>query len=213
MRAYIKSVFSLKKITYKNVSLLSLWDSDSEFSSKSLIGKFVKLKQSKVGRYSRVNKGCTVANTEIKNFTGISFDCLIGPGGHPSTLASTALIFHKHNKIRKEWCKEINYYKGSVEIGNDVLVGARSIILNNVKIGDGAIIGAGSVVTKNVEPYSIVGGVPARHIKYRFEPEIIERLMEIEWWNFDDQEISQNINFFWEPEITLDILNKYFPKH
>ncbi len=76
-------------------------------------------------------------------------------------------------------------------VGNDVWVGYGAIIIGGVKVGDGAIVAAGAVVTKDVEPYSIVGGVPAKHIKYRFEKEIRDKLVELKWWDLPDKVIEQ----------------------
>jgi len=73
----------------------------------------------------------------------------------------------------------------TTEIGNDVWIGARAILRTGVKIGDGAIIAAGAVVVKDVEPFSIVGGVPAKHIRHRFSPDEIVRILESNWWNKD----------------------------
>ena len=79
-------------------------------------------------------------------------------------------------------------------------IGANVIILPGVKIGNGAIIAAGAVVTKDVEPYAIVGGVPAKLIKYRFKKEEINQLEEIKWWNWSIEEIERNIELFYRPE-------------
>ncbi|EPR7433347.1 CatB-related O-acetyltransferase, partial [Escherichia coli] len=73
---------------------------------------------------------------------------------------------------------------GKIKIGNDVWIGEGAFIRRGVKIGDGAIIASHSVVSKDVAPYSIVGGVPAKHIKFRFEDNIIEQLIEIKWWDY-----------------------------
>ena len=89
------------------------------------------------------------------------------------------------------------FSKGEVYIGNDVWVGARAVILSGVTIGDGAVIAAGSVVTKDVPPYAIVGGVPARLIKYRFSTEIIINLMKIKWWEWNDKVVYKNIDNFY----------------
>lgn len=83
--------------------------------------------------------------------------------------------------------------KGNTEIGNDVWIGFNSIIMPGVKIGDGAIIATNSTVTKNVEPYSIVGGNPTKEIKKRFSKEQIEKLLEIKWWNWEIEKITENV--------------------
>lgn len=74
--------------------------------------------------------------------------------------------------------------KNLITIGNDVWIGGRAIISRGVTIGDGAIIASGSIVTKDVEPYSIVGGVPAKVIRYRFTDQQIEKLEELQWWDY-----------------------------
>lgn len=74
--------------------------------------------------------------------------------------------------------------KGDIVIGNDVRIGYDAVIMAGVRIGNGAIIGTRAVVSKDVEPYSIVGGVPAKEIRKRFAPEVIKKLMEIRWWNW-----------------------------
>ncbi len=86
--------------------------------------------------------------------------------------------------------------KKPINIGNDVWIGRRAIILEDVTVGDGAVIGAGAVVTKDVEPYSISAGVPATHRKWRFRKEIKEQLLKIKWWDWDDKKILRNKEFF-----------------
>jgi virginiamycin A acetyltransferase len=84
-------------------------------------------------------------------------------------------------------------YKGDTVIGNDVWIGQYATILPGVKIGDGAIIAANSTVTKNVEPYSIVGGNPAKLIKKRFPEEMVDLLLELQWWNWDEKKIFDHL--------------------
>lgn len=83
--------------------------------------------------------------------------------------------------------------KGDIIVGNDVWIGYDTVIMAGVTIGDGAIIGTRAVVTKDVEPYSIVGGVPAREIRKRFAPDVIERLRELQWWNWQEEKIRKAI--------------------
>ena len=78
-------------------------------------------------------------------------------------------------------------------------------------IGDGAIIATGAVVTKDIPPYAIAGGVPAKVIKIRFPQDIVDRLLEIKWWNMPDDEITKRIGLFHTPNPTLEDINRFFP--
>lgn len=84
--------------------------------------------------------------------------------------------------------------KGDIVIGNDVWIGYDAVIMAGVRIGDGAIIGTRAVVTKDVEPYSIVGGVPAKEIRKRFSPDVIEKLQSLQWWNWSRDKIQKSLN-------------------
>ena len=96
--------------------------------------------------------------------------------------------------------------KGNIEIGNDVWIGYNATIMAGVKIGDGAIIATNSTVVSDVEPYSIVGGNPAKEIKKRFSPEIIERLLKLQWWNWDIEKITKNVQNL--TDLDIDKLEK-----
>lgn len=84
-------------------------------------------------------------------------------------------------------------FKGDTVIGNDVWIGQNATIMPGIKIGDGAIIGTNSTVTKDIEPYTIVGGNPAKVIKKRFTDDVIEILLTIKWWDWDEQKIYRNL--------------------
>ena len=83
--------------------------------------------------------------------------------------------------------------KGDIVVGNDVWIGYEAVILAGVTIGDGAIIGARAVVTKDVPPYTIVGGIPAKQIRKRFNEETIDTLLKLKWWDWSKERISKNI--------------------
>lgn len=84
--------------------------------------------------------------------------------------------------------------KGDTVIGNDVWIGYEAIIMPGVKIGDGAIVGTRAVVTGDVPPYTIVGGVPARPIRKRFDDETIRRLEALRWWDWDEEKLRRNLS-------------------
>jgi virginiamycin A acetyltransferase len=85
-------------------------------------------------------------------------------------------------------------FKGDTVIGNDVWIGHNATVMAGVRIGDGAIVAANATVVKDVEPYCIVGGNPARLIRYRFPQDKIEKLLDLQWWNWDIGRITQNIH-------------------
>jgi acetyltransferase-like isoleucine patch superfamily enzyme len=83
--------------------------------------------------------------------------------------------------------------RGPIVVGHDVWIGARAIIMSGVTVGNGAVIGAGSVVTKDIPPYAIVAGSPAKVIRYRFSPDVVDRIQASEWWNWSDERIRDQI--------------------
>ena len=98
--------------------------------------------------------------------------------------------------------------KGDIVIGNDVWIGFDAIIMSGVSIGDGAIIGTRSVVTKDIPPYAIVGGIPAKIIRKRFDDVTIEWLREVQWWNWSPEKIKENLPIILNADI--DKLKKIF---
>lgn len=146
-----------------------------------------------VGAFTYFNGTCEVFHTKIGRFCSIAPDVIIGPGEHPTQLLSTHPFAFGGGGNRFKGVPEydaICVSGGSIirhrqtTIGNDVWIGARAYISQGVSLGDGCVVAAGAVVTRDVEPYAIVGGVPARKIRMRFEPQIVERLLALQWWDF-----------------------------
>jgi acetyltransferase-like isoleucine patch superfamily enzyme len=150
----------------------------------------------------------------VGNFCSIADNVSIFLGGnHRSDSISTYPFGHIHqntfNSINGEGHPST---RGTVVIGNDIWIADGVRIMSGVTIGDGAIIANNSHVVKNVEPYSLVGGNPAKLIKYRFTKEQIEKLLEIKWWNWDDDKINRfapllcnnNIDEFIEKALVTD---------
>ena len=169
--------------------------SNSKISKKSAISGNTRFYDSKIDEYSYIGRNGLIINTEIGKYCSIADDCKIGCATHPINWFSTSPVFQKgRNILRKNFCNcEYESNKKTI-IGNDVWIGNNTLIKDGLTIGDGAIIGMGSVVTKNVEPYSIVAGVPAKIIRYRFEKEDIEELIKIKWWNLSEEELKNVAN-------------------
>lgn len=164
----------------------------------------------KIGRYTSLwgpNLHISQKNNlvEIGSFCSIARNVSIQEYNHNSNKISTYYI--GQNIFNEKWENE-QISKGKVVIGHDVWIGANCQILAGVTIGDGAIIGSNSVVTKDIPPYSIAIGAPARPVKFRFNKEAIDNLLEIKWWEWSEEKIKKNKDLFestnWE-EFLKDI--------
>jgi acetyltransferase-like isoleucine patch superfamily enzyme len=144
----------------------------------------------------KIGKFCSIAS-------GVT---IILDGEHRPDWVTTypfSIIFKKFSDL--PWASTT---KGDVIIGNDVWIGIDALILSGVTVGDGAIIGAGSVVARDVEPYAIVAGNPARLIRKRFDLETINKLLEIKWWDWDTERITENM-----PLLLSNKINEFIEKN
>jgi virginiamycin A acetyltransferase len=110
----------------------------------------------------------------------------------------TTTYFVEKNLLHVPPRQDAEISAGPVRIGNDVWIGASAQVMSGVSIGNGAIVGAGAIVTRDVPPYAVVGGNPARIIRYRFEPDVIERLLATEWWNWPEERLQTDGDFLME---------------
>jgi chloramphenicol O-acetyltransferase type B len=149
-----------------------------------------------IGSYTYIGKKTIVQNASIGKFCSIANDVCIGLGSHPIDYFSTSPIFYKKKNVIGIDLKLKDYpfkeYE-DIKIGNDVWIGAKAIVLDGITIGHGAVIAANAVVTKDVPPYAIVGGVPAKILKYRFNDVKIKKLIESNWWDSDLVAIKNKI--------------------
>ncbi|MBF0282129.1 MAG: CatB-related O-acetyltransferase [Zetaproteobacteria bacterium] len=160
--------------------------------------------------------GAEIRNSDIGSFCSIASQARIGGlGSHPVNFISTHPIFYSLiNQVGFTFASENKVEEQArTTVGNDVWVGYRAVILDGVTVGDGAVIAAGAVVTKDIEPYSIVGGVPAKLIRKRFDDEVIEKLLEIKWWNLSPAELENVSSYFisrtsWNKSDIIQLQNK-----
>lgn len=186
--------------------------SNCTFGHHDTIYKFARLRNVDLGNFGTVARNAQVFNTKMGHFSGIGPFSYVGLGEHPSSVfVSTHPLFYSTNGqpdsisiVEKNLFEE---YKQTY-IGNDVITGNCVIIKQGVTIGNGAIIAAGSVVRKDVEPYSIVGGVPAKHIRYRFTKEQIDFLQEFKWWDRDLDWIIANKDLMVNVELLMEKYGK-----
>lgn len=159
----------------------------------------------KLGRFSCMGKACFIHNATIGRFCSIGHYCTIGGGKHEMTYVTTSSVFCRGgNNSLKKLGNLPQTEQPDTKIGNDVWIGEKCYIKAGVEIGDGAVIGAHSVVTRNVEPYSIVAGAPARELRKRFSEEVIEKLLALKWWDWDDEKLQRYADLFDDPQRLIE---------
>jgi acetyltransferase-like isoleucine patch superfamily enzyme len=154
-----------------------------------------------IGKYSYCGVNSQIANASIGSFCSIAQEVRVGLAMHPVHFVSTSPGLYAS---RASWAPAFGARHAFVEheevrIGHDVWIGAGAMILGGVTVGDGAVIAAGSVVMKDVPPYAIVMGVPAQVRSYRFSESVVEKLLAIQWWNWDDTTIRARVSEFSDP--------------
>lgn len=174
-------------------------NSTSKFSDKTILFRMANVSHSDIGKYTYIAGYANINNCTIGAFCSIADGVRIGVGIHPLNLISThpALYSVKtifpYKLIDESIINLLPSHEESrrINIGNDVWIGTDSIILDGVNIGDGAVIAAGSIVTKDIPSFAVVGGVPARVIKYRAVSDMIDGKP---WWELQDAELSSYLN-------------------
>jgi acetyltransferase-like isoleucine patch superfamily enzyme len=203
-RNYYRLYYYNKKVKIGHNVLLNI---KNTFEGLNTIGKNCEIATCTIGLGSYVSDNSVIKNVLIGRFCSIGSNVQTYLGLHPSKIfVSTHPAFFSSQKpagfsFANENVFEEHIFiypdkKYVVEIGNDVWVGNNVTILDGLKIGDGAIIAAGSIVTKDILPYSIVGGIPAKLMRFRFTEDQIKKMLVIKWWNWDFNRIKASSKWF-----------------
>ncbi|MFT4847950.1 MAG: acetyltransferase-like isoleucine patch superfamily enzyme [Parvicella sp.] len=166
------------------------------------------LVDSTLGEHTYIQKGSTICHAKIGKFCSIAANVTIGPGIHKIDSVSTHPAFYlKDTPLLKVFVKEDLFVPFKLTtIGHDVWIGINAVLIDGVTIGTGAIIASGAVVTKDVPPYAIVGGVPAKVLRFRFGQIEIEKLLLSQWWMNTDEVLNK------ESRNYLDVINFFAEK-
>lgn len=174
-----------------------------EYEASVRLSTAVLIGDCRIGAFTYIGGGSEIRNVSIGRFCSIAANVAIGPAEHPvDWLSSHPFQFDgvRYFDSDENWQDFINpelRFHGNAaltEVGNDVWIGRNVIIKQGVKVGNGAIIAGGAFVSKDVPDYAIMGGVPARLIRYRFDLKTIELLQGIEWWNYKLELLKNSIN-------------------
>ena len=184
---YIKNIISNKNIIVGDYTYYDDFNNPEHFE-KNVLYHF-----DFIGDKLVIGKFCAIAS-------GVKF-IMNGANHNINSLSTYPFgIFRNGWEAALESVKDLPY-KGDTIVGNDVWIGYEATIMPGVKIGDGAIVAAKSVVTKDVEPYTIVGGNPAKVIRKRFGDDVIQLLLKIKWWYWEAEKITENISILCSQDI------------
>jgi acetyltransferase-like isoleucine patch superfamily enzyme len=191
---------AIKKLQIPSIRL-------SKIDKKSKVMSSCNIYKSSVGKYSYIGYNCQIIHSKIGNFCSIANNVIIGGAKHPLDFVSTSPVFIKgRNVLRTNFNSKVFEQYKETFIGNDVWIGNNAILKGGITISDGAVIGMGAVVTKNVGPYEVWAGNPAKLINKRFEEKDINKLLNLKWWDLEDEKLRQVSLYIDDPK---EFINKF----
>jgi len=158
----------------------------STFGRNCRINGRIYVDNSTIGDYSYLEADSRILHADIGRFSAVAPQAQVGLAAHPvgRNVSQHPAFFLRRPRLGYDFLDaDLQADAQRTRIGNDVWVGASACIRDGITVGDGAVVGAGAVVTKDVPPYAVVGGVPARVLRYRFDEETIEFLLSLRWWD------------------------------
>jgi len=195
---FLRRLLLARRLPSFRASILTYVDTRSSFAGFNRLSIGTIVVDSNIGRCSYIGGG-RLQSCNMGNFCSIGARTRIGGlGRHPTNWISThPAFFSPRAQAGITFCDKLHFPElDRVDVGNDVWVGVGAMVLDGMRIGDGAIIAAGAVVTRDVEPYAIVGGIPARVIRHRYDAATIALLLELCWWNWPLDKLRRAAHLF-----------------
>lgn len=185
-------------------------DEKTRLSRFNVLFDGVVLIDTTVGDHTYFQKNSTVMVCDIGKYCSIAMQAFIGLPQHEiDTVSSHPVFYLRDTPLARKYCKS-NRSKPDrrTAVGHDVWIGHGALLMSGVRVGTGAIVGAGSVVTRDVPDYAIVGGAPAKIIRYRFDELLREQLLESKWWEMSDEWLEAHVDLFSRPAELLIALER-----
>lgn len=183
-------------------------DAKTNLGDYIVLFRNVNVYKSAIKDHTFVQSGSTINCAVIGKFCSIASGVHIGLGQHPLKWVSTHPAFYsKTQPIAVTFAEkdEFEPFQKTV-IGHDVWIGRNALIRDGVKVGTGAVIAAGAVVVNDVEPYAVVGGVPAKAMQFRFDPSLVQKLLDTQWWDMPFEWLRANHHLLSRPEEFVALL-------
>jgi len=181
---------------------------DSRLGAYTAVGPGCSVRESSMDDYSYLAGDVSCVWSDIGKFCSIAAQTRINPGNHPTWRVTTSHCTYRRVQygFGESDDEEIFAWRRAhrCRIGHDVWIGHGATILAGKSVGIGACIGAGAVVSRDIPPYAIAAGVPARVIKSRFEPAVVERLLRVAYWDWDHQTLKDRFEDLLDVERFLE---------
>ena len=177
-------------------------DKGSFLGKYSVLFRNVSLFDSLLGAYSYVQSDSIISNAEIGPFCSIAGNVNIGLGVHPTFMVSMSPVFYDNRQPLPKFFTKYQLFtniRPRTVIGADVWIGQGVMVKAGVRIGTGAVLGAGSIVTRDIPSYAIAAGNPCRPIRLRFSDEVCQKLLDSQWWEFNETKLAKLAPFFSDP--------------